>query len=176
MRLLQMAILVVILTTIANSTNAQDGQGEPSAPPPQDPISQLRLTPEQRQKIRAIREQNKEERSAINRRLRESNIALEQSLDADNPNEAEIEQRLRDVAVAQAASTRMRVMTELSIRRVLTQEQLAVWRVLRQQNANQRGFRDEPRRPPADGLRPNQRNGLAPMFPRRNAAPKNTRP
>lgn len=166
--------MVALLMTIANSINAQDGPGEPAGPPPQDPISQLRLTPEQRQRIRAIREQNKEQRAAINQRLRESNFALEQALDADNPNEAEIEQRLRDVATAQAASTRMRVMTELSIRRVLTTEQLALWRVLRQQNANQRPLRDNPRLPGAE-LPPNQRNGLAP-FPRRNVTPRTARP
>jgi len=160
--------------TMASSISAQDGPGEPGGPSPQDPITQLRLTPEQRQRIRAIREQNKEQRAAINQRLRESNFALEQALDADNPNEAEIEQRLRDVATAQAASTRMRVMTELSIRRVLTTEQLAVWRVLRQQNANQRPLRDNPRRPGAE-LRPNQRNGLAPVRPR-DVTPRTARP
>ena len=170
-------MMVVVLTTVANSTYAQDPATDAGAQPNEDPVTQLRLTPEQRQKIRAIREQNKEARAAINERLRESNRALENALDADNPNEAELEQRLRDVAGAQAASTRMRVMTELSIRRVLTPDQIAVWRNLRQQTANQRALRDNPRRPNADGLRPNQRNGLAPMFPpRRNALPKNPRP
>ena len=176
MRVLKMAMLVMVLTTVANSIYAQDVAGESGAQPNDDPVTQLKLTPEQRQKIRAIREQNKESRAAINERLRESNQALEHALDADYPSEADIEQRLRDVAAAQAASTRMRVMTELSIRRVLTPEQITVWRNLRQQTANQRALRD-PRRPNQDGLRPNQRNGLAPMFPpRRNQLPKNTRP
>jgi len=173
MRLLKLAIIPVFLVTFSNAVSAQDGPGEPGVAPPQDPIAQLRLTPEQRQRIRAIREQNKDERAAINRRLRESNFALEQALDADVPNEAEIEQRLRDVAAAQAASTRMRVMTELSIRRVLTAEQRALWKDLREQAASQR--RDNPRRPAVEGFRPNQPNGLAP-FPRRNALPKNPRP
>lgn len=175
MQLLKLAIIPVLLFTVSHAANAQDGPGEPGATPPQDPIAQLRLTPEQRQRIRAIREQNKEERAAINQRLRESNFALEQALDADVPNEAEIEQRLRDVAAAQAASTRMRVMTELSIRRVLTPDQRAMWKDLRQQAANQRQLRENPRRPGPEGFSPNQRNGLAP-FPRRNASPKNPRP
>ena len=34
-----------------------------------DPIRQLNLTPEQREQIRSIREQNKTERAAINERL-----------------------------------------------------------------------------------------------------------
>ena len=173
MRFLKLVIIPILVITVANVVNAQDGPVEPSTAPSQDPIAQLRLTPEQRQRIRAIREQNKDERAAINLRLRESNFALEHALDADVPNEAEIEQRLRDVAAAQAASTRMRVMTELSIRRVLTPEQRALWKNLREQAATQR--RDNPRRPSADGFRPNQPNGLAP-FPRRNALPRNPRP
>lgn len=169
--------MVLLLMAVATAGSAQEPPGEPGGPPPQDPISQLRLTPEQRQQIRAIREQNKEQRAAINQHMRDSNFALERTLDSDNPNETEIEQRLRDVAAAQAAQTRMRVMTELSIRRVLTPEQLAVWRELRQQAANGRAPVDNPRRQGGgDGLRPNQRNGMAPLLPRRNQLPKNSRP
>src|SRR5687767_108858 len=91
--------------------------------PVDDPIQELNLSPEQRGRIRAIREQFKEERAAINQRLRETNRSLEEALDADNPDEAVIEQRLRDVAAAQAASMRMRVLSEVRIRRVLTPDQ-----------------------------------------------------
>jgi Spy/CpxP family protein refolding chaperone len=174
MRQMHMAAAVLFLVLVTNSVHAQDQAGEPGPRPPQDPILQLRLTPEQRQRIRAIREQNKEERAAINQRLRESNLALQQALDVYNPDEAVVEERLRDVAAAQAASMRIRVMTELSIRRVLTPEQHAVWQSLvHQANAGRSG--DNPRRPAVNGLRPNQRNGLTP-FPRRNAVPRNPRP
>ncbi|SRR6266496_1333972 len=137
----------------------------------QDPITQLNLTPEQRQKIRAIREQTKSERAATNQRLRESNIALQQALDVDNPDEAVIEQRLRDAATAQAASIRMRVLTEVRIRRVLTPEQLATLRSLRLQAAGARReqrLENGPARQGSAGSRPasNQRNGLAPLLPR----------
>jgi len=91
-----------------------------------DLISPLNLTPEQRQKIRSIREDMKDERAKIGQRLRETNRALQDALDADNPNEAVVEQRLQDRAAAQAAQMRMRVMTELRIRRVLTAEQQAL--------------------------------------------------
>lgn len=138
----------------------------------QDPIRELNLSAEQRERIRAIREQLREERAAVNHRLRETNRALEEVLDADNPDEAAVEQRLRDVAAAQAASMRMRVLSEVRIRRVLTPEQLAILRTLRQ---NARGFRRERqrdntlrRRDGVDGQRglPNRRNGLVPRFPR----------
>ncbi len=153
-------------------------EGQPGAQV-NDPIRELNLSPEQREKIRMIREQMKEERASINRKLRETNEALEEALDSDNPNDAVVEQRLHDVAAAQAASMRMRVLTEVRVRRVLTPEQLTTLRTLRQNARLLRRERqlenDENRRRDAfqrRGLR-NQQNGLAPLFPgRRNALPK----
>lgn len=161
----------------------QQPQPEAQQGPTADPVRELNLSPEQREKIRAIRGEMKEERAAINRRLRETNQALEEVLDSDNPNDAVVEQRLRDVAEAQGASMRMRVLTEVRVRRVLTPEQLTTLRTLRQ---NARDFRrrrqlennDGRRREGVDrqrGLR-NQRNGIAPLFPRRGEANRKPRP
>jgi Spy/CpxP family protein refolding chaperone len=60
-------LAVVFLITGASFNYAQE-----MAPPPPDPIEQLRLTPDQRQRIRLIFDQNKDERQSINRRLREA--------------------------------------------------------------------------------------------------------
>ena len=103
------------------------------APPTPDPIEQLRLTPEQRQRVRMIFEENKNERQSINRRLREANVALDQALDAEPTDEAVIDQRLNELATAQAAQMRMRIYTELKIRRELRPEQLTILRRLRLQ-------------------------------------------
>ena len=169
-------LLALIITVVCcANVSAQEPQ------PPQnsrraasDPIEQLQLLPEQRQKIRAIRESTREERAMINLRLRQANIALQQALDVDNPDDAVIEQRLRNVAAAQADSMRMRVLTEVKIRRVLTPEQVAILKSLQAtaQDPNQ-----NPRRPVREGnvLRPNQR-GMAPLFPRRDGAQRNPRP
>ena len=121
-------LAVVLLITCAGFTNAQDLA--PSAP---DPIEQLRLTPEQRQRIRMILGENKDERQSINRRVREANVALDQALDAEPADENVIDQRLNDLATAQAAQMRMRIYTELKIRRELRPEQLATLRRLRLQ-------------------------------------------
>lgn len=137
-----------------------------------DPIRELNLTPEQREQIRAIREEMRDERAAINRRLRETNRALEETLDSDNPDNAVVEKLLRDVSEAQAASLRMRVTTEMKVRRVLTPEQLATLRALRQNARDTRRERqiennDMRRR---DGLQRRglpSRNTIAPIFPRR---------
>ncbi|HEY5883925.1 MAG TPA: Spy/CpxP family protein refolding chaperone [Pyrinomonadaceae bacterium] len=88
-----------------------------------DPIRELNLTPEQREQIRMIREQNRVERAAINQRVRESNRALEEALDSDNPDQSVLEQRIQEVSAAQAEAMRMRVVTEVKIRKVLTSEQ-----------------------------------------------------
>ena len=117
-----------LIITSAGFTYAQD-----LAPPPPDPILQLRLTPDQRQRVRMILEENKTERQSINRRVREANVALDQALDAETPDENVIEQRINDFAAAQTAQTRMRIHTEMKIRRELTPEQIATLRRLRLQ-------------------------------------------
>ena len=121
-------LLAVLLFTWTNSSYAQD-----PAAPLADPIEQLRLAPEQRQRIRMIFEDSKTERQHINRRVREANVALDQALDADPTDENAVEQRINDLAAAQAAQMRMRIQTELKIRRELRPEQLATLRRLRLQ-------------------------------------------
>jgi Spy/CpxP family protein refolding chaperone len=112
----------------AISTHAQN----PLAPPP-DPIEQLNLTPDQRQRIRLLTQETREERQAANRRLREANIALDQAMDAEAIDENVVEQRINELAAAQAAQMRMRIHMELKIRRLLTAEQLATLKRLRLQ-------------------------------------------
>jgi len=136
-----------------------------------DPVQQLNLAPEQREQIRSIRENNKAERAAINEQLREANRALDEALNADNPDETLVEQRLRNVATAQAASMRMRVLTEIRVRRVLTAEQRNILRSLQQEARESRRERllDERQKRREERTRAlqNQRNGLGPLLPRR---------
>jgi len=81
---------------------------------------------------------------------------------------------MRDVAAAQAASMRMRILTEVKIRRILTLEQLGVLRQLRQQAREARRNRlldnSNVQRRQENGSRQlrNQRNGTGPLFPRRS--------
>lgn len=175
----QILVLVTALTVLLGAPMARAQQQQPQMAELQqqaavDPILQLNLSPEQRERIRTIREQTRIERAAVNERLRETNLALETALDADNPDEAIVEQRMRDVATAQAASMRMRIFTEVKIRRVLTLEQLGILRTLRQQARDARRNRlldnsNRQRRQDVEGSRAiqNQRNGAGPLFPRR---------
>ena len=126
-------ILTLLLATILVITCAGLSYAQELAPPSPDPIEQLRLTPEQRQRVRLIFEENKDERQSINRRVREANVALDQALDAEPSDERVIDQRLNELAAAQASQMRMRIYTELKIRRELRPEQLATLRRLRLQ-------------------------------------------
>jgi Spy/CpxP family protein refolding chaperone len=174
----KLVALSIVVVTLA-AFNVSYGQDPPpQAAPVADMIEQLQLTPDQRLKIRAIREETKNERAMINQRLREANFALEQALDAENSDEALIEQRLRDATAAQAASMRMRILTEVKIRRVLTQEQLSTLKTLRLQA---RGLmRDQriqnQRQNRRDNVLGPGRNGIAPILRRRSALPRNPRP
>jgi Spy/CpxP family protein refolding chaperone len=135
------AVMVCSLAVFGTATSTVAQQMPNSGPqmqrgqngPPDDPIRQLDLTPDQIAKIRAIREGAKDERMAINQRLRQAQMALDDAIETDNASETLIEQRARELAEAQVAATRMRALTELRIRRVMTPEQLAKLRTLKQQ-------------------------------------------
>jgi Spy/CpxP family protein refolding chaperone len=141
--------------------------------PPEDPIRQLDLTPDQIAKIRAIREGAKDERMAINQRLRQAQLALDDAIETDNASETLIEQRARELAEAQVAATRMRAITELRIRRVMTPEQLAKLRTLRQQAQQFREERREqgPAQIRREDRQQRRRDALQPGNPRPYQAP-----
>lgn len=170
-----LAVLAVIgYPTVAPAAGqtAQQPAAAPESPQGGDLIRQLNLTPEQREQIRTIRGDKQVERALINQRLRQTNRALEEALEADAPDEALIDQRIRELADAQASVTRMRLMTEIRIRRVLTPEQRTLLKSLQQQAMQDRRERRQANpeeRPRAEQRRAirNQRNGLSPILPRR---------
>lgn len=149
---MKILLSLLLVLTAASFVMAQQEPGLTA-----DPIEQLRLTPDQRQAVRRIVADTRLERQATNRRLREANVALDQALDNGPNDENLIEQRINEVAAAQAAQLRLRIHTEMRIRRLLNPEQLATLRRLRLQlrdvMAPQR--MNNPRRPtPQRGLRP----------------------
>ena len=151
------SLAALLLLGVAMSAMAQD-QTMPPAPPPADPIQQLNLTPEQRQQIRRFMAETQQERQNTNRRLRETNEALDRALDGDPIDENVIEQRINEVAAAQAAQTRMRAHMELRVRRLLSTEQLATLRQLKLQirdvmNPQRQNNPNNSRRPNADAFR-----------------------
>ena len=156
-----MRFRILILLPAAVLLFTVSGYAQDPAPASPDVIQHLQLTPEQRQRIRIIFADNKDERQTANRRLREANAALDQALDADPVDETVVEQRINELAAAHAAQTRMRVRMELRIRRELRPEQLAIWRQFRLQLKDFAGAQRpvdqqnrQNRRPNANTLRP----------------------
>jgi Spy/CpxP family protein refolding chaperone len=153
----------------ANSTQAArpvEGQQQPVN---QDPLASLQLTGEQRAAIRAIRITARDEQAALTQRLRRANRAIEEALDAEEPSDALIEQRVKEFGEAHAALRRLTVNRELRIRRVLTPEQRAILRDL-QINAHER---EQPKNQNERGNRPRQSNSIAPGPDlRRNGLPR----
>ncbi|HSS21098.1 MAG TPA: periplasmic heavy metal sensor [Pyrinomonadaceae bacterium] len=173
-----LTLLALLALSAAGPAAAQTAQQPTGNPEPQqnavnrDPIQELNLSPDQRQQIRAIRENNRAERTAIQERLKAANEALNQAVNAESPDEAAVDQRLKEVAAAQAAVMRMRLLTEIRIRRVLTVEQRETLRLLQKQAQENRRERllanpDERERRKEERVRLNQRNGLGPFAPRR---------
>jgi Spy/CpxP family protein refolding chaperone len=160
MRFRTVMLLLAAVLLFAGSVFAQEPQPGPDA------IQQLRLTPEQRQRIRIIFAEGKDERQLTNRKLREANFALEQALDAEPVNENLIDQRINELAAAQAAQTRMRIRMELKIRRELRPEQLAIWRTLRLQLKDFAGAQRSEQPPAGENLRPNRRPNANTLRPR----------
>jgi Spy/CpxP family protein refolding chaperone len=113
--------------TADEAMQAETGQGQRDA----NWATALGLTPDQIARIRTIRQQNRAERQMARQRLNQAQRALDEAIYSDDANEDVIEQRAREVAEAQAADVRLRAMTELSIRRVLTPQQLNTFRTIR---------------------------------------------
>ena len=183
-------ILTFMATLLFVGVSAAGQAMPPPAGPPMppqgpfggDPIRQLNLTPEQREQIRLLREANREERATINQRVRETNRALEEVLDTDSPDESVVEQRVREAAAAQAAAMRMRIISEVKIRRVLTAEQRVLLKSLRKQAHEARGERRMGNREERQKRREDrslrlreQRKITDPLF-RRPAAPRRPNP
>ena len=167
--------LIVLLLSACSISYAQDPQSN-SAPPQDAPdlLGRLRLSPDQIQRIRLIQRDTKDERATIQQRLREANRALEESLDAENVDESVIDQRMQEVNAAQNAQLRLRIQTELRIRRILNPEQRAMLKDIRVRAGDLIRAQQDRRalRPEANGLRPNG-NGV---LPRRNDPLRNPRP
>jgi Spy/CpxP family protein refolding chaperone len=132
-------LLLLLLPLCATARAQDDPPARQQATPQQQParalklMQRLNLSREQRQQLREIRSQSEPEVRAQTRHVRLARRALDEAIYADTIDDALIEQRAREFSAAQAALTRLRAATELKIRRVLTEEQLRLFRDLRQQ-------------------------------------------
>ena len=165
---LRLALCVLILFSAARQAFAQ---GEGDFPPRQEAgqirrprggggaglLRRLSLTPEQVGRIREIRRQSEPEGRALMRRINQARRALNEAIYSGQADDALVRERAGELAEAQAAATRARAQVELSIRRVLTDEQLGRLREMRQQaqrtrQMERRRDRESRRASPADAF------------------------
>jgi Spy/CpxP family protein refolding chaperone len=173
-----MLFLSLLLTTSARTfgqTPAAGTQGaaaKPSNPPaaaPNDPFAPLNLTKDQRQTIQAIRRQFGPAQQQAQKRVQAAQDALDDAIYSDNPDEALVEQKARELSEARSEALSIRSRTELSIRRVLTVGQLSTFRDIRQKAREQRAAEAKARedaaraaRIKAEALRRQQQNQQQP--------------
>jgi Spy/CpxP family protein refolding chaperone len=176
--------LTLVLLPLCANVEAQE-QDEPQAQQqatPEQParalnlMQRLNLSREQRQQLREIRRESEAEMRAHTRRVRLARRALDEAIYADAVDDALIEQRSRELSAAQSALVHLRAATELKIRRLLSDEQLRLFRNLRQraqrQQLLQRRMNRALRRSATPS--PNEPDANAPADTRPKSPPSNT--
>ncbi len=157
------ALLLVFPAVFAG---AQDMQERPNMRP-MKLLEQLGLSREQIQQIRRINQEKRPLMKDAQDKLREANRALDVAIYADTINEEDIKTRLKDVQTAQSEVIRLRSLMEFEVRKVLTAEQLAKFRQIRDELMQQM----EERRQENEN-RPNQRRNNQNLQQRQNKRPR----
>lgn len=96
-------------------------------------LQELDLTPDQIQRIRAVNQKMRIQLRQALLRLKQANNELDEAMYANELNEATVMEKLRNLQIAQAEVTKLRIQLELEFRKILTSEQLEKFRRLRQQ-------------------------------------------
>jgi Spy/CpxP family protein refolding chaperone len=148
-------IIAVLVLTAGSAVIAQEGPPPQDAgqfsPQPQRPnlLEALGLSPDQVKQIRSMNRDRKPLMEAAQQRLRETNRALDMAVYRDELDDADFRLKLKEFQDAQAEVARIRFQSELSLRKILTPEQLVKFRGLRAKAAEAReNFRrrgDNPR-------------------------------
>lgn len=131
-------VLMFVVTSFGQETKPVEPQDGPNPGANQQPdirtnaLRQLGLSREQVQQIRKMNMERKPLMDAAQDRLRLANRSLDEAIYADQVNDVDVQARLKELQLAQADVARIRFMNELSVRKILTPEQLTRFRELRQ--------------------------------------------
>lgn len=112
-----------------------------------DMLAELGLTREQFQQLRQMNAARKPMVESANKRLRLANRSLDEVIYGDAVDEGEFRARLKEYQEAQADVARIRFENELTLRRVLTPDQLTKFRAVRQHFADERKALRQQNRP-----------------------------
>lgn len=142
---IQLFLLAAVLGVGALSVAAQTPPAAPAADVKPTPaandqpdnkinfLAQLGLSREQIQQIRRLNQERRPLMVAAQMRLRAANRALDEAIYSDTMSDNDVDARTKELQDAQAEVVRIRSMSEFSIRKILTPEQLARFRELRAQ-------------------------------------------
>lgn len=156
MKRLLLVNILFLLAFLVGTFSAVSAQVD--GPPPQgnqfvenrrpNLMQALGLTRDQIQQLRQMNANLQPQAKEAQRRHREATQALDEAIYADEINESMIQERMKEVQLAQAEVIKNRTMMETAVRKILTRDQLYKFRQLRQQ------FMQKPR--PGEG-NPKQR-------------------
>lgn len=96
-----------------------------------DLLEKLGLTADQIQQFRRVNAEKRPQMRAAQQRLKAATRALDEAVYADAPDEAEVQNRIKEAQTAQAEVIKIRSLTEFAVRRILTAEQLTRFREAR---------------------------------------------
>ena len=106
-------------------------------------LRQLDLTPDQIRQIREMNRKTATRRVAARQSLREANRVLDASIYSDVLDEGQVAVNLKEFQKAQAEVSAINFELELNVRKVLTPEQLARFREMRQRfNERREGLQE----------------------------------
>ncbi len=156
------AFFILMLTfsvAVAQIEDEPDDAPPPNERPMRRPnlLRELGLTDVQIRQLRTINAENRPRLKAAQEKMRNAKRALDEAIYADAVDNADIELKLREFTAAQVEINRIRAMTELAVRNVLTPAQLTRFRELRanfekrieerrDQRQERKGERKNPRR------------------------------
>ncbi|MDQ3179237.1 MAG: periplasmic heavy metal sensor [Acidobacteriota bacterium] len=131
-------LFLTLTFTVVKAQN--DRQGDAPKPQFNEPrrlnlLQELALVQEQKQQLRRLNADRKPLMREAQIRLREANRNLDRAIYADNVDETEIQARIKELQLAQAEVIKIRSLTELEVRKILTPEQLVKFREIRRQFA-----------------------------------------
>src|SRR6266404_1928795 len=154
-RILVFCLVATAFATLASgqtSATPDPAKPQPQQKPPQkqDLLRELSLTPDQFQQIRRLNAERKPRMDEAQKRLKESNQALDEAIYSDQVSDQDFQDKLKAFQQAQAEVVRIRFHGELAVRKILTPDQLSKFRELRRKFDERRETQQQNQRPRQD--------------------------
>lgn len=166
-RVILLAAAFLLSVGIAAAQDGPPANQPPMDRPPNDDrpniLTQLGLSQDQIQQFRRANQAHRPQMNAAQQKLREANRDLDMAIYADTVSEETVHAKLRVFQEAQAEVNMLRFLNELTIRKILTPDQLIRFREIRRRFAEARERMQQ--------LPRHLRNGNSPSDPNQSKPP-----